>query len=357
MFRRPFPVRALVLSSALVLAAGCASHPPPDFDHFAWRLDLPVDTTAAIVAGAVQRATGCDRPNGPEGAIAEPLGDDGYRITYHQSAIGWQPAGSVRLRVPGHGTRTIAVPAGPGEPAAAAAPARIDLRVLRDGASTMVAGRLPTALRRPVNDALRLALDPDAALPGLDEPNLASHVAALLRRRADAALAAGDDDAAATLRRRAAALGDAAPELLLQVGDHAAACGDAARARASYWQALARCHDAAERATLGARLAALDEHRDAEASRRSAAARLSAGDPTRAAGLLHCAQRDGRDPSRDYAFLGELHRRAHDPTGARASDLLAREHAAVPALPDPTVSPGHPWQVEATAPAFASPIR
>lgn len=340
---------------ALALAAGCASHPTADFDHFSWRLDLPVDTTAAIVAGAVQRATGCDQPDGPGGAIAEPLDDGGFRIVYHQADVGWQPSGNARLlvQVGEPRVRVVPRPACGGDARASAAP--IDLRVHRDGDATTVAGRLPVALRRPLNDALQLALEPDAALPGLDEPNLARHVASALRRRAERAHAAGDDEAAATLRRRAMALGDATPVLLLQVGDHAAASGDDVRARTCYWQALACCEDPAERATIGARLAALDTNGDAEANRRRAVAHLRAGDPGRAAGLLHRAQRRARDPSRDYSLLGALHRQGRQPASARASELLAREHAAATTLPEPT--PNHAWQVEATAPAFASPIR
>lgn len=357
MLRRSFPARALVLATALLLTASCASHPTADFDHFSWRLDLPVDTTAAIVAGAVQRATGCDQPDGPGGAIAEPLGDGGFRIAYQQADVGWLPCGSARLLVQVGEPRIRVVPRASRDGDVRAAAAPIDLRVQRDGDATTVAGRLPTALRRPLNDALQLALEPDAALPGLDEPNLARHVAAALRRRAETARAAGDDEAAATLRRRAVALGDATPNLLLQVGDHAAASGDDTRARTCYWQALARCLEPAERATIGARLAALDTHGDAEASRRAAVARLRAGDPARAAGLLHRAQRGARDPARDYSLLGALHRQGRQPASARASELLAREHTAITTVPEPTRTPGLAWQVEATAPAFASPIR
>lgn len=346
-----------MLATTLVLAAGCASHPAADFDHFSWRLDLPVDTTAAIVAGAVQRATGCDQPNGPGGAIAEPLDGGGFRITYHRDGVDWQPCGSVRLCAQGTEPRISVTPRGShgGDARTSAAP--LDLRVQRDGDATLVAGRLPTSLRRPLNDALQLALEPDAALPGLDEPNLARHVAAALRQRAEQAQVAGDDEAAAQLRRRAVALGGAAPSLLLQVGDHAATSGDDARARASYWHALARCQDPAARSTIGARLAALDAQGDAEANRSAAIARLVAGDPARAAGLLHRAQRGARDPSRDYSLLGALHRQGDQLASARASELLAREHTAVTTLPEPSLTPNHTWQVEATAPAFASPIR
>lgn len=346
-----------MLAKALVLSAGCASHPTPDFDHFSWRLDLPVDTTAAIVAGAVQRATGCDQPLGPGGAIAEPLAGGGFRITYHRDGVDWQPCGSVRLCAQGSEPRILVAPRGPLGGDARVSDALLDLRVRQDGDATLVTGRLPTSLRRSVNDALQLAIEPDAALPGLDEPNLARHVAAALRRRAEQAQAAGDDEAAAQLRRRAVALGGAGPSLLLQVGDHAASSGDDARARASYWQALARCQDPAARAAIGTRLAALDAQGDAEASRRAALARLAAGDPARAAGLLHRAQRGARDPSRDYSLLGALHRQGRQLASALASELLAREHQSAKTLPQPSLTPNQGWQVEATAPAFASPIR
>ena len=75
--RRPRHAAALL---ALTLVA-CAGAARPEGDAFSWRLDLPVATTAAIVAGAARAATGGNAASDLLGAPALACGD-AWRIVY-----------------------------------------------------------------------------------------------------------------------------------------------------------------------------------------------------------------------------------------------------------------------------------
>lgn len=326
--RRPRHAAALL---ALTLVA-CAGAARPEGDAFSWRLDLPVATTAAIVAGAARAATGGNAASDLLGAPALACGD-AWRIVYVPGRDGdLEPLASHRLRLACHhaadapqvdarslGDEALA-PVGYGE-------AVVDLVVRRDGAMTLVQGTVTARLRRPLGDALALATDPEAALPGLAEPNLAELVAFVLARRGDEAARAGDAEKAFALRRRAADLGRPSALLLLQLGDHEAARGDDAGARDHYLQAIARTDEPPLRGLLGARLHDLARG-DALAVdwRRRAFDSLGGDDLAKAALLLHRARRLGDEPGRDYELLGELHRRRTEPMAAFASELLAREH-------------------------------
>lgn len=344
----------------LTLALGaCSSVRSFEADAFSWRLDLPVDATAAIVAGAARAATGGNAASDLQGAPVLAAGK-AWRIVYVPGRDGeLEPCASHRLRlVAGAADRAPEVRArsvGPVELAPVAhGEAAIELTVRSDGAMTLVQGRVLPRLRRPLADALALAENPEAALPGLAEPNLAALVTAVLLQRGAAAEADDDHERAFALRRRAADLGQATASVLLQLGDHEAARGDDTGARQHYLQAIGRTDDPVLRGTLGTRLGELaqGDHlaRDWRLRARSC---LGDDDLARAALLLHRARRDGDEPGADYRLLGELHRRRTEPMAAFASDLLAREHEREGAL----AAKARHRPAKDVVPALAAPAR
>ena len=333
--------------------------PSPAVDAFSWRLALPVDATAAIVAGAARAATGGNAASDLQGAPALAAGKV-WRIVYVPDRDGeLEPCASHRLRV-------IAGPAGSSPEVSArslgavelaptaSGPAAIELTIRSDGAMTLVQGHVLPRLRRPLADALALAENPEAALPGLAEPNLAALVTAALVHGGDAAAAAGDSERAFALRRRAADLGHASATVLLQVGDHEAARGDDAGAREHYLQAIGRTDDPRLRGALGARLGELEQGNHlARDWRRRARSCLGDDDLAKAALLIHRARRDGDEPGSDYRLLGELHRRRTEPMAAFASELLAREHERDGAL----AAKARHRPAKDVVPALAAPAR
>lgn len=362
------------------MVPGCASLRPNECERFQRRIALPVETTAAIVAGALRHATGRDDPRAwTTGAPAQRLAKDHFRVHYGLADDGsWVPLASHGLRIADGTNEPYALPAVAltRMPAARCTsdrgdgtePIRIDVR--GDGDGTAVTGVLPPELRPALERALTLATDPGAPRSGLEEPNLAAHVAWLLAGRMTTAEAEGDREAVFAFRQRIADLGHGRPGLLMQLGDRESARGDDDGARSRYWQAVAGTDDAMQRAVLARRLSALrTRSAAADAWRTAARSALAADDLAAAALLLHRARRLGDAPAADYRLLGELHRRRREPMAAFANDLLAREHAGVAAV-DQALA-GHPAQpaaertdVDATsvrvhtvAPAFAVPPR
>lgn len=328
-------------------------------DAFSWRLDLPVDATAAIVAGAARAATGGNAASDLQGAPALAAGK-AWRIVYVPGRDGGlEPCASHRLRlVAGAAAGAPEVCARSVGPVALApvahGEAAIELTVRGDGAMTLVQGHVLPRLRRPLADALALAENPEAALPGLAEANLSALVTAVLLQRSAAAEAGGDHERAFALRRRAADLCQADATVLLQLGDHEAARGDDRGAREHYLQAIGRTDDPVLRGTLGARLGEIghDDH-PARDWRRRARSCLGDDDLARAALLLHRARRDGDEPVADYRLLGELHRRRTEPMAAFASELLAREHERDGAL----AAKARHRPAKDVVPALAAPAR
>lgn len=328
-------------------------------DAFTWRLALPVDTTAAIVAGAARAATGGNAASDLQGAPALAAGG-AWRIVYVPGRDGGlEPFASHRLRLvvapagraPVVCMRSVGatawVPNANGEPV-------IDLTIDVDGAMTLVQGRVAPRLRRPLADAMALAEAPEAALPGLAEPNLAVLVTAALVHSAATATADGDRERAFVLHRRAVDLGQASASVLLQLADHEAARGDDTGARDHYLQAIGRTDDPMLRATLGSRLADLARgDRLARDFRQQARNSLGDDDLAKAALLLHRARRSSDEPASDYRLLGELHRRRTEPMAAFASELLAREHARDEEL----AARREPRPAPDVVPALAAPSR
>jgi hypothetical protein len=322
----------------LLALAGCRLAPPPaptPLSPVEVSIALPLPTAAAIAGGALRAALPFSDPAREEpGILVQRLGPDRLRLALHQRATGgWSPIGDHRLALalgPADGDGVPALQhawrAVPFEPGTDAIDACAWLELREHGAVTTIAGALPAALWTAVTRALLHAATPDGASPSLGEGNLERFLVHRLAALAAAAAAAGDRDRARTLRWRAASSAAAPPCLEALLGDEDAAGGDGERAAERYWLALALTRDPAERARAGQRLAAIAGS-DPAGQRRTASLLLRTADPT-AQTWLHSARAEAPEPIEDYGLLSQFHHRRGNPQRARASALLAREHAA-----------------------------
>lgn len=320
-------------SWALALLAGCATIDRTPGTPLCRHVALPVDVVAAVTAAAMRGALPFADPMAPlRAAPAQHGTDGGFVVCYERDAAGrWLPQGDCRLAVeaPEGVDAAVAVrcTASPAPGFGGGARQRVMAKVTPAADGALVTGELPRVVAEAIERALALAADPDAASPGLDEPNLAAFVGHRLWQRAAAAMAGGDDATGRALLQRAARLADAPAPLLGQLARLADDAGDLDAAAACGFVAVVTARDPRQRGTAGIMLLAPAAEHD-HTPRERATSRLARGDLAGAERLLHTARRDDPWPAEDYRLLTLLHRQRQDDT-AWATRLLAQEHALV----------------------------
>lgn len=332
--------RTSFCSFVAVVLTACAtgpSLPTLTIDPAAAVVPAPPAVVAAIAGGALRLSLPDSDPvPAAPGIVVEPRPDGGFRLAFARLGDRWLGLGSHRL--------TIALAVDPTQPVvttmpsrrheganpAATAAAAFAIDILPAPGGAHVHGTVPAAAAPALQAALALLADPRAALPGLQEPNLAvwaSHRLQLAAREADRA---GDATAAHALRTTASRLAPVSGDVHAMLALDAQCRGDVDAAEDHGWQAMLATSDATQRAALAARLHELRERRDdARAWRRAARDHQEDLDPRTASALLHTARRLEPMPSLDYRLQSELHHRHADLDLASATALLAREHAGI----------------------------
>lgn len=323
------------LSLSLLLGLGaCAIAPRSDTQPFATDCTLSAPIAAAVAAGALRQGLPFADPRPLCPPVVQQHDGEHFTIAYGRAASGghW-PLGQHRLGLQLGAVDAEGVPTlrpcrqtrDDGNAPIGAETVRLQLTIAGGPTGCRVRGELPPRLLQAVQQALRLAEQPELAGAGLDEPNLQRLV---VHRLCALAAASDSSERAHELRCRAASTGLAPADLQQRLGDEAAASGDHDDARTRYWHALAMTTDPTHRALLSRRLVAVqarDEH--PALWHQAARERMSAGDLETSARLLHSARRNHGDPIAGYRLTSLLHRQQGDPMAALANALLAREHA------------------------------
>lgn len=338
-----------------LLLAACASAPAgPCGQRVERDLALPPAVVAAIAGGALRAALPFGDPvPHARGVLVQRLGDDHWRLAFACRDGDWRPLASHRLALAPAADRTHGVQIVEEVLAAGtrtdrgAGPAVVQLDVHAHGAGARLTATLSADLAATLDRAIALALDPEANLPGLEEPNLATWAEHRLLALAVAAEAAGDPSLAHAQRQAAARLLGGNAALQERLADDAERRGEFALANDLGWQALLTTGDAHQRASVARRLAALAARgEDPVAWRAAARERLADVDLERAAAMLHTARRLHDEPALDYRLQSRLHKLRQDGDAAEANALLAREHSGLvtelPAFVAELWLPAHP---------------
>jgi hypothetical protein len=337
-----------LLSVGIALAA-CATARRPVTSTVARELPLPPAVAAAVLGGALRiELPFADPVPAAAGVALQRLGEHQYRIAFTRRDNGWAPRATHRLALvpatdPAAGVDVVCTALPPAQctdrwPAVAG----FVLDVRGAGSGCTVTGHAPGELVPAIERALLLAVDPATPTPGLEERNLATWAQHRLLAAAGGAERAGDDVTAFARRQAALRLG-AVPDAV-----HGALAADAerrgqwTRALDHDWQALLGAGDPRRRHAAAARVVGHARRGDdAFAWRAAARAQLHGVDPERGAALLHTARRLHVEPAFDYRLQSQLHHLADALDAARASALLAREHAGLDV--DAVVYAGELW--------------
>jgi hypothetical protein len=316
----------------------CSVFGGPGAVEFARNVELPPDLCAAITAGAVRRALAfADPVPAAGGAPACSEGAGCFTITYECDAGGlWSPAATHRLIVATDRSARVGVVAQRLPPQLVMGPqphttARVHLRVEPRAGGASVRGTLAGVVAQRValclDRAFTLAIDPEAASPGLDEPNLETLACLRLTGAANGLLEHGRPKLAERHLQRVARLRHGTSALHLQLGELAAQRGDdeAAREQLAIGILMAkdpttRAHAARALSALGPAGGGVDYLYD------QARQRATAADFDGAEALLHPARRQHAQPGLDYRLSGQLHMRRNEDMSALGCALLAREH-------------------------------
>lgn len=334
------PVRpSVAVAWCVLLLAGCASAPPSDLPTVAIErtVALPPSVLAAITGGALRSGLPfADPVPGARGVLVVALPGDHWRLAFGRRGDAWLPLASHRLALlpgddPEVDVRTIAEPL-PAEARTerAAATGGFALAVAPAATGAVLRGTVPAPLAPAIARAIALALDPGVALPGLEEPNLAAWAEHRLLANARASEQRGERSQAHAERQAAARLRSDNTALQARLAQDAERRGEREQAAEHGWQALLATRDPRQRSVLCRQLAVLARQgADPVAWRTAARERLRDADPEQAAALLHTARRLHDEPALDYRLQSQLHRLRDDECAARATALLAREHAGV----------------------------
>ena len=327
-------------SLAVVVLTACATRPPlPTTIGWSQTGDClaPPAVVAAVAGGALRLALHDSDPvPAAPGVVVQPLPDGGFRLAFARLGEHWLGLGSHRVTVALAADPTRPVVAslrsrsdeGEGEGAKAASVFAIDIEPTPLGARLV--GTVPATAAPALAAALALLADPGAALPGLQEPNLAAWASHRLQLAARGADRTGNAPTAHSLRSTASRLAPLCGEVHAMLALDAQCRGDVDAAEDHGWQAMLSTTNVQQRAALAAQLHELQERRDdARAWRRAARDHREDLDPRTAPALLHTARRLQPMPSLDYRLQSELHSRDFADELASATALLAREHAGI----------------------------
>lgn len=327
-------------SLAVVLLTACATRPSlpsatvcPE----ASELPAPPAVVAAVAGGALRLALADSDPvPAASGITVQPRPDGGFRLAFARVNDRWLGLGSHRLTIAlaADATQPVVIAVrtrrdeGADTAAAASTVFAIDIEPTPGGAR--LRGAVPAIAAPALHTALALLGDPRAALPGLQEPNLAVWASHRLQLAARDAERAGDASAAHALLAAASRLAPVSGDVHAMLALDAQCRGDVDAAEDHGWQALLASTNAQQRAALATQLLELRERRDdAQAWRSAARAHGEDVDPRTASALLHTARRLQPMPSLDYRLQSELHHRHLADELANATALLAREHAGI----------------------------
>jgi hypothetical protein len=359
----PSPCARSAAACTLLLAA-CASLPPgAELAPFVREVELPPAVAAAVVGGALRRAMPFADPSpAVRGVLVSAPAADEWQVAFTRVGDVWLPLGTHRLALRIANDEAASLEVAREALAHAASTARaawaggFRLHVQATPHGTRIAGEMPAAMVRRLDDALALAHDPAAARPGLDEPNLAAWAAHRLLAAAHAADVAGDRDRAHARRQAASRLGCGNYALHARLAADAERRGEARLAVQHGWQAVLACDDLVRRGELARQLDRIRQRgTDPVAWRTAARQRMHESDAELAAHLLHTARRLQHEPTADYRLLSRTHRLRDDDDAAHATALLAREHAG--SAIDVKSLVAELWSGLASPTAAAAPLR
>ena len=313
--------------------SGCTSWLSSDVEQLQWRVPMPTDATAAIIASALVVELNAEAIAPTSGAPVQDQDDQIFRIELTRNMRGdWLPVANHRLilRAQNDVARAESIPQRknslPGFGHNTSRRVIVNVEPCKSGSKLKLAAST-TEMNRLIpliQHTLHLAESIEGSGPGLAESNLSAwRLSHLLR----AAKQTSTGNQRGNLLRRAARQPTAPSSLFRELAQLAAEDGELNEARTLLRRGLLAETDIHIRAELARLTNNLKMQTGVPTNLRARALELLVADNTATAEkLLHSARRKDLQPAVDYQLLAHVHRHRGDETAALAAQLLAREY-------------------------------